>query len=254
MGDQADLWDFGTIRRDLPRQGTVNRAPPPMPSIPSSSSSRHLPPTANHPPQKTSISRGSANRFGSITSSRSSASTARGGSNPPPTADQFPAPPQAHSQHAPPPRSPTKQHQKPQALPVEAESGTNAKNGGSGSTGSGFDTIRFAGDIAEQQARVEKGLWTDARGQEGGEYDSDEDRDLEPGEEVYEEGHQRQHDEDLDDSRAILEDVVVPVIESVSTEPGRRNGTTCELTHYGLCTRRLLNECRTTRLDRCSLT
>lgn len=224
MGDQADLWDFGTIRRDVPRQGTINRAPPPMPSIPSSSSSRNLPPTGAHPPQKTSISRGSANRFGSVASSRSSASTARGSSSntpPAPSADNFPAPP-PHSQ--PPPRSPTKQHQKPQALAVESH--TNANNGGStGSGGSGFDTIRFAGDIAEQQARVEKGLWTDARGQEGGEYDSDEDRDLEVGEEdgqglAYEEGghgHERQHDEDLDDSRAILEDVVVPVIESVSS-------------------------------------
>ncbi|KAL7414031.1 hypothetical protein BDY24DRAFT_43941 [Mrakia frigida] len=230
MGDQADLWDFGTIRRDQ-RQATVSRAaPPPVPSIPSSSSHQHLPSTNNNgpqyqqqqqqqprqsSPQKHSISRSGGSRFGSITSSRSatptSASTARG--TPPTTnANQFPAPPTSLPPPAPQPArsqpsSPVKQHTQPQSQPQAGN-------------GSGYDTIRFAGDIAEQQARIEKGQWTDARGQEGGEYDSDEEE-REEREERYDEEEEggsgnQQHDEDLDDSRAILEDVVVPVIESIS--------------------------------------
>ena len=259
MGDQGDLWDFGTIRRDQ-RQATVSRAaPPPMPSIPSSSSTHHLPNTNNHgpqyqqqqqprqtSPQKHSISRSTGSRFGSVTSSRSATPTSRGT---PPSTNQFPAPPTSHPPPAPQPArsqpsSPIKQTTQPHPHP---QSGNGTGTAGSG--GSGYDTIRFAGDIAEQQARVEKGQWTDARGQEGGEYDSDdEEREREEEERdglAYDdedqegrgEGERGQHEEDLDDSRAILEDVVVPVIESVSRggsiwEGGREKETQRERTTH----------------------
>jgi hypothetical protein len=83
--------------------------------------------------------------------------------------------------------------------------------------------------MAEQASRLEAGKWEDARGQVlpgGREYDSDEEeRELESGELDQRDqayggygdgpgGDERE--EESDDSKAILEDVVCPVIDSVS--------------------------------------
>lgn len=88
--------------------------------------------------------------------------------------------------------------------------------------------------MAEQAQRLEQGQWTDARGHHlpgGREYDSDEeDREIDPRDQAYggeedrggrgdgngQGGGHHHGQEEIDDSKAILEDVVVPVIDSVS--------------------------------------
>jgi len=102
----------------------------------------------------------------------------------------------------------------------------------------------------------------------GGEYDSDDEEreeerdglayDDEDPEEERGEGERQQHDEDLDDSRAILEDVVVPVIESVSSVDlsSGRGGGDAERTRADFFVLRFSfdrspNEYPTTRLERC---
>lgn len=203
MGEPGDLWDFGTIRRDIPRVGTVSRPG-------ASAFSRQQ--------QPATISRGSVRGMGSVRSA-----TRLNHPSPNAEAEQFPSPPTGMSLSSAAGTNCTTMQNNPGQQQQHSEQGSE-----------GYDTVRFAGDIAEQQRRVESGQWVDARGQEGLQYDSDEEereRPLARGEEDDElhyaqqqqqPPHEGHHEGDeLDDSQAILVDVVVPVIESVSSLASR---------------------------------
>lgn len=232
------MWDFGTVRRDV-RGGTIARAPaPPMPS-------GHAAPRQ--------VQNGSLGRaYGSVRSKASSASLRRHVANnqsaaypspPMPSGHAYPPAPSVHSRdHAlpSPSSSPASSHtssfsgpessassspQPPSAPPSRLGSGIIPP------PGAGYDTIRFAGEVAEQQARVASGQWLDARKDSGSvshgkQYDSDEEDVQLPVEEArpaHGGGEQAQEDgyddgfDPVSDSRAILEDVIVPVLSSVSS-------------------------------------
>lgn len=218
MGQPADLWDFGTIRRDLPGggRGTVSRGvEPPLPPMPSVSSraspSSHQPPPqqqqhayaqpgqhqqyASSPAGPAQLS--TSNRYGSIRSRNSGSLRAKNSSAYSNTASGF-------------------------------SDASTVKNGGTvGRSHAAYDTVRYT----PEQTRDLRETDGEDREASGLAYDlSDEDErpasaasarmQPQPGSvdepPVHEDADEEEEgDDEIDDSKAILDDVVVPVIESV---------------------------------------
>jgi len=210
VGETAELWDFGTIRRDLPGggRGTVSRgvAPPlpPMPSVssrapnpqPSSQSQqqqqqqqRQHQQYASQPAQSTSSS--SANRYGSVRSRNSGSLRAKASGAYAPTASGF-------------------------------SDASTLKNGTVGRSHQAYDTVRYTPEpsrqLYEEDDDDEAGLAYDLSDEEpparlNGMREPQQGSVDEPSrhpEDEVDEG-----DDETDDSKAILDDVVVPVIDSV---------------------------------------
>lgn len=213
MGEPAELWDFGTIRRDLPGggRGTVSRAIapslPPMPSVSSrapnpqpqaQSQQRQHQQYASQPAQSSSSSQ--ANRYGSVRSRNSGSLRAKASSAYASTASGF-------------------------------SDNSTLKSGGTigRSHQAAYDTVRYTPeqtrqlheeDDEEEEAGLAYDLSDDERPtQSNGVREPQQGSIDEPAR--HTEDEEDEGDDEIDDSKAILDDVVVPVIDSVRLSPFR---------------------------------
>lgn len=198
MGEPGDLWDFGTVRRDLPARGTVSRsAEPPLPPMPS-----HRAPQPHSQPQPYHQLNGhqqhasgalpsTSNRYGSVRSRNSGSLRAKSSSAYAPASTQS----------------------------GFSDASTVKNSGGTvGRSQAAYDTVRYA-----PEQTVARDLREDEDEDAGLAYDlSDEETGPSGGQQRPQQGsvdelaELEEQDEEIDDSKAILEDVVIPVIDSVS--------------------------------------
>lgn len=224
MGEPAELWDFGTIRRDLPGggRGTVSRdivsALPPMPSV---SSRAPKPQPQAHSQQQQQQQQRQHQQYASQPAQTSSSSTASHYCGSVRSRNSGSLRAKASSAYAP-------------ATSSGFSDGSTLKNGGTiGRTHQAvYDTVRYAPEESRrshQEANDEDddtGLAYDLSDEEsqsarlngGGGGFSREPRQGsvdEPAVAVYPDDENEEGDDEIDDSKAILDDVVVPVINSV---------------------------------------